>query len=101
MCVAVRSRGVFGISPGDGIEGERHVNDRLRDRANCIIVGIERHHAGAADKSAGCSNRGQRREAGGVRKRVALIGAERDWSEARGNGIPLPPLDPAVLSVGS
>ena len=82
----VARRRVFGVGARHLIERQRDVAHRLRHRADRVVVGIERHHAGAAGQPARGANRRQRRKRGRIRQRVAGVGAEPERREARRDG---------------
>ena len=85
VAVGLGGCGIFGVGSGDVIERERDVAHRFGHRSDGVVVRIERHDAGAADQAAGDSDRGQRREPGWVRKRVAGVGAKRERGQTGGN----------------
>ena len=82
----VGGRLVLGVGAGHLIEHQRELADRLRNRPDGILVGVERHHAGAAGQAARGADRGQRRERRRVRQRVAGVGAEAERGEAGRDG---------------
>ncbi len=82
----VGGHGILGIGAGHEIEGKRDIADRFPHRADGVVVGIERHHAGPARQPARRANGGERRKRRRVRQRVAGVGAEAKRSQAGGDG---------------
>ena len=95
MCAAASAvAGSSGIGAGDQIERERDVAHRLRHRPDGIVVGIERHHAGAAGQPARRPDGRERGKAGRIRQRVAGVGAEAERARLAATAVALPPLEP-------
>ena len=74
---------VFGIRPRHQIERQGDVANRFPHRADRVVVGVERHHAGAAGQPARGADGGQRGKAGRIRKGVARVGAEAERGKTR------------------
>ena len=77
---------ILRVRAGDQVQREREVGHRSRHRADGVVVGVERHHAGAAGQPARGADGGERRERRGVRQRVAGVGAEAERRQAGGHG---------------
>ena len=86
MCGGLRGDRILRVRAGHEIERERDVAHRLRHRPDRVVVGVERHHAGAAGQPARRADRRQRRERRRVRQRVARVGAEAERRQAGRHG---------------
>ena len=86
MCAAASAvTGSSGSGPVTRSSASATSRTDFRHRADRVVVGVERHHAGAAGQPARGADGGERREAARVRQRVAGVGAEAERRQARGH----------------